>query len=195
MTTEVAANGDVEALIEARQGIQLDLGCGANKQPGFVGMDVRDVPGVDIVHDLNVHPWPLPDRSVTRVMASHLVEHVPPTAVTAEGTRFPFVEFMDEAWRVCQAGAEFLIAAPYYASPGFAQDPTHINMVSEVTFAYFDPLHHTGLWHIYKPKPWYYRFVSFNPSGNIEVVLMRHSEDEDQWREERETWGPMQFGT
>ena len=31
--------------------IRLDVGCGSNKQHGYVGMDIRKIKGVDIVHD------------------------------------------------------------------------------------------------------------------------------------------------
>jgi SAM-dependent methyltransferase len=185
--------GDIATLIEEAQGIHLDLGCGANKQPGFVGMDIRPLEGVDIVHDINVHPFPLPDECVTRVMASHLVEHIPPTAINGKGTWFPFMAFMDEIWRIGKPGCEFMISAPYWLSPGFAQDPTHCNSINEITFAYFDPLHKSQLWTIYKPKPWYYRFVSFNPNMNIEIMMMRHSESEEEWEKERKTWGPMRL--
>ena len=187
--------GTTEELISNKLGINLDLGCGANKHPGFVGLDVRDLPGVDIVHDLNVYPWPLRDRVANRITCSHVVEHIPPVAISELGTWFPFVAFMDEAWRISNVGCEFMIAAPYWQSPGFAQDPTHINAINETTFAYFDPLNHTQLWSIYQPKPWYYRYIAFDPIGNLEVLLMRHSEEESEWRKERESWGPMNLGS
>ena len=186
---------DMDELIRTNQGISLDLGCGEHKTPGFIGLDVRDMPGVDIVHDLNVHPWPLPDECVKRIACSHVVEHIPPVAISEIGTWFPFVQFMEEAWRISKPGCEFMISAPYWQSPGFPQDPTHINQINETTFAYFDPMNHTNLWAIYKPKPWYYRFVSFDPIGNIEILLMRHSEEEDQWEKERKKWGPMNLGS
>ena len=90
----------MDELIRTNQGISIDLGCGEHKTPGFVGLDVRDMPGVDIVHDLNVHPWPLPDECVTRIACSHVVEHIPPVAISELGTWFPFVQFMEEAWRI-----------------------------------------------------------------------------------------------
>ena len=181
-------------LVRNKAGIQLDIGCGANKQPNFVGMDIRALPGVDIVHDINVHPWPLDDECVIRAMASHMLEHIPPVAIAEEGTRFPFVEFMNELWRVSKPGAEFMASVPYGSSPGFLQDPTHVNPINEATFAYFDPLHRTQLWLVYEPMPWYYRYVSFDPIWNLEAVLMRHSEDETLWKQEREQWGPMRLG-
>ena len=30
--------------------LNLDVGCGENCQPGFVGMDIRKVKGVEIIH-------------------------------------------------------------------------------------------------------------------------------------------------
>lgn len=194
MTTKSRTNGKISDLIADRAGIMLDIGCGANVQPGFVGMDIRPLPGVEIVHDVNIHPWPIPDGSVVRALSSHLIEHIPPVAVGPDGTWFPFVAFLDEVWRICKPGAELILSLPYWQSPGFAQDPTHCNPCNEVTFAYFDPLHHTQLWQIYKPQPWYYQFVSFNPMGNMEIVLRRHSPEPDNWAEERDLWGPMKFG-
>ncbi len=187
--------GTTDELISNKLGINLDIGCGGNKYPGFVGMDIRDMPGVDIVHDINVHPWPMRDNTVNRIVCSHLVEHIPPVAISELGTWFPFVAFMDEAWRISNVGCEFMISAPYWQSAGFPQDPTHINPINETTFAYFDPLNHTELWFIYEPKPWYYRYISFDPQGNLEVLLMRHSEDSSKWAKEREGWGPMNLGS
>src|SRR4051794_30970192 len=46
---------------------------------GFLNIDYRDLPTVDIVHNLCVFPWPLPDECASIVMASHLVEHINPT--------------------------------------------------------------------------------------------------------------------
>ena len=34
--------------LASHSGIRLDIGCGANKQPNFVGIDLRPLPGVDI---------------------------------------------------------------------------------------------------------------------------------------------------
>lgn len=183
---------NINALLAEKSGVHIDLGCGENKQPGFIGVDIRPLPGVDVVQDLLVFPWEIPDECATRIMASHLVEHIPPTSVNGKGTWFPFITFMDEAWRISKVGCEFMISAPYWLSPGFAQDPTHCNAINETTFAYFDPLNKSRLWEIYKPKPWCLRFISFNPQGNIEILLMKHSED--NWEKEREQWGPMRLG-
>ena len=99
---------DVQGLLAESAGIRLDIGCGANKQDGFVGIDMQPLPGVDIIWDVNIHPWPLPDECALVAMCSHLVEHIPPCIVTAEGTRWPFLEFMDEVWRLLKPNGEFI---------------------------------------------------------------------------------------
>jgi len=40
----------------------LDLGCGNNKRKEAVGIDREDRPGVDIIHNLDIFPWPIKDN-------------------------------------------------------------------------------------------------------------------------------------
>lgn len=165
-------------IVEEMSGIQLDIGCGEAKQSGWVGIDVRNLPGVDIVHDLNVHPWPLPDACVLRAIASHLVEHIPPVMIVDGLTRFLFVEFMNEVWRIMKPGGQFAIAAPHGYSSGYLQDPTHCNPCNEATWAYFAPGHPSGLYAIYKPKPWRITHLSWSPAANVEVLLEKIGDDD-----------------
>jgi len=157
------------------KGVKVDLGCGNYKQPGFLGIDAVEHPGVDIVHDLEVYPWPLPNDSCDLLLASHLVEHIDPA-------RGGFIKFMDEAWRVLRVGGQFIISTPYAGSAGYWQDPTHINGCTEGTWAYFDPLEPTTGGHLwrdgYHPKPWQIAQNAWNISGNLEAVLVKRAEDE-----------------
>ena len=155
---------DIGQLLQQKGGIRLDLGCGENKEPGFVGMDSRSLPDVEIVWDVEDIPWPLPDESVVVLKASHLVEHIDPHGGG-------FLRFMDEAWRVLQVGGQFAISCPHGASPGFLQDPTHCNALNEATWSYFTPEH--PLWEIYRPKPWAIEHLSWSPAANIEVILRK----------------------
>lgn len=162
-------------LIEKNKSIRLDLGCGENKQPNFIGMDNRKLKGVDIVHDVEKFPFPLPKECCSLVVASHLVEHIEPHGGV-------FMRFMDEVWRIMKVGGEFMISCPYYSSPGFAQDPTHCNMISEVTWEYFSPVAPNSkgmLWQIYKPKPWRIKYNTWNVTGNLEIVLVKMKERRD----------------
>lgn len=169
---------DVLDIINQIAGIRLDIGCGEHKHRGFVGLDVQPLPGVDIVHDVNFRPWPLPDECVTVATCSHLIEHIPPVQVTEAGTVFPFIGFMDEVWRIMQVGGEFALSAPHGYSPGYLQDPTHCNAISQVTFAYFDPTHPSRLWEFYRPKPWKVAYINWSPEANVEAVLIKMTEEE-----------------
>lgn len=150
--------------------IKIDLGCGEHKPEGFIGMDVRKLPGVDVVHDMEKTPWPFPDGCATLLSASHVVEHIDPRA-------FGFIKFMDEAWRVLKPEGQFRIATPYAGSTGYWSDPTHVNPCTHHTFHYFDPLQPTGLYKEYKPKPWKIEQLYWSPDGNMEVLLSKRRED------------------
>lgn len=164
---------EIERILKEKSGVQLDIGCGENKQPGFVGMDYRELPGVDIVHNWNNYPWPLPDESVIRAIASHVVEHISPI----DGN---FLRWMDEVWRIMKYDGQLAIATPHGYSPGYLQDPTHCNPCNETTWAYFDPLEPRTqglLYRIYKPKPWKIEVLNWSPAANIEVLLRKRRED------------------
>ena len=155
--------------LSQHKGILLDLGCGANKQKGFVGMDLRDLPGVDIVHDLEDFPWPLPDDCCLTVVGSHIVEHIKP---------WFSIPLLDEVWRVLRLEGNVAFSMPYAGSPGFWQDPTHCNGWSEVTWQYFDPMY--PLYQIYKPKPWFIKlgYPVWSAGGNLEVIMEKISEEQ-----------------
>jgi len=195
----------IDLLLEKNnQGIKVDLGCGAMKQPGFVGVDNRPLPGVDIVHDLELFPWPLPDACASLVMTSHLLEHLDPHApdariaplinllmkkgvITREevektiGEVEPgplFIRFMDEVWRILKPGGLFMSSFPYAGSSGFFQDPTHLNQINAATMTYFDPIAGQGvLYNIYKPKPWAIKECTYAVNGNMEVLLEKRKID------------------
>lgn len=185
--------------IESSKFVSLDVGCGAYKRNGSIGMDVRDIPGVDIVHDINHYPWPIPDNSCGLITASHVLEHIPKwgnapqihllaqllvkngvitqkelDAQVGETQIFSFVmRFMDECWRVMRDGGQLAMVLPYAGSTGFYQDPTHAAPINEATFFYFEPEHPSNLWHIYKPKPWKIEINTYQMNGNLEIVLSK----------------------
>ena len=158
---------DMAELLKANSGIRLDIGCGANKTPGWVGMDRQALPGVDIVHNWSVFPWPLPDECALQALASHVVEHVNP----ADGH---FLTWMDEVWRVLKPSGRLAIVVPYATSHGMFQDPTHCNFCNETTWAYFDPNHPQAgglLYAFYRPMPWRVVTCVWDVATNMEVIL------------------------
>ncbi len=146
-------------LREASQ-VWLDAGCGDNKQAGCIGMDRRKRDGVDVVHDIEVVPWPFKDATFNRIVMSHIMEHLKPWLV---------VDIMDEMWRVMKPGGILMMVMPYPTSHGFYQDPTHIKSWNETTPRYFDP--ECELYKIYNPKPWKIEGCAWRSDGNIEIAL------------------------
>lgn len=201
----IAGRKSLEQIIaENQQGIRIDLGGGGNPQPGFVNIDIRDLPQVDVVHNIEQFPWPFPDECASLVMASHLIEHINPSPPDARlapliklllkkgvvtekeikdfiGDIEPgpiFIRLMDEIWRILKPGGQFMIALPYAGSPGYWQDPSHVNGCNEATWAYFDPLEAGGhLYKIYKPKPWKIQSSTWQLTGNAEIVLQKRIMD------------------
>lgn len=203
--------GSIGDIIKKNQSIKLDLACGANKQKGFVGMDVRALPGVDIVHDITSFPWPIPSETVSVTVASHVMEHIPKdgtpgqlkslinllikkgvlskkevATVIGEYEVFSYLmRTFDEVWRITKEGGQFAFVVPYAGSIGYWQDPTHVAPITEALLGYFDPEHPSGLWNIYKPKPWKIELAAFQMAGNLEVVLIKRNLDpkyEAKWK-------------
>ncbi len=198
-------------------GIKLDIGCGASKNPGFAGIDYAQYGDVDIVHNVEQTPWPLPDESVVLAVSSHLVEHLNPHSgdsriaplitllldkglITADevaerigdinpGPRF--IAFMDEVWRIMKPNHEFMMVFPYAGSPGFWQDPTHINGINEMTWWYFDPEEPRlkgALYTFYRPKPWKIKLSAYQKGGNMEVCLVKRPM-KDEYLTMKPDWG------
>lgn len=166
---------NIKKLLKDKSGIRLDIGCGASKNAGFVGIDMLDLPGVDIVWDLEETPWPLPDECVLTATASHVLEHINPH-------KGVFINVMDEIWRVMKPYGQFAFVVPHAESAGFAQDPTHCNMINETTMHYFDPDPEGAsmgpqLYNFYRPKPWKIIKQFFDYTGNLEVLLEKRPMD------------------
>jgi acetyltransferase-like isoleucine patch superfamily enzyme/SAM-dependent methyltransferase len=109
--------------------VRVDLGCGARKAPGFIGVDIFPAPGVDIVADLST-AFPFEDNSVDELRAYDFIEHVPDRLRT-----------MNEIWRVCKDGALVDLFVPSTDGRGAFQDPTHFSFWNVNSFQYFTVEH------------------------------------------------------
>lgn len=184
--------------------VHIDLGCGENPRQGCIGVDFRKATGVDIVQDLTMFPWRnIPTDVADVIYTSHLLEHINPASsnpqlsalidllldknLVTKGEinakvgdyRFlgGFIRFMDEVWRITKPGGQFISTFPYAGSPGYFQDPTHLNPINHVTMAYFDPLAKDSsgnlyhLYTIYRPKPWKLLKCFYDQNGFIEIAM------------------------
>src|SRR4051812_30727786 len=72
-------------LVPSGAGRLLDVGCGSKKHPGAVGIDRHADTDADIVHDLDLVPWPLADSSFDEILLQDVIEHLrDPYSVFAE---------------------------------------------------------------------------------------------------------------
>ncbi len=131
---------------KAVEPIKLDIACGQRKgafgadsvqdPTGWTGIDIADTEAADIVHDLNVYPWPIADQSVELARCSHYVEHIPHDIPNSNLDGF--LAFGNELHRILKPGAQVEIISPYYSSIRCWQDPTHRRAISEMSFYYWN---------------------------------------------------------
>jgi hypothetical protein len=104
----------------------LDVGCGRAKTPGALGIDARASSAADVVHDLDVRPWPPPASAFDRIVCRHVLEHVADP-----------IGFMEEIHRVGRAGASVELVTPHFSSRFSYTDPTHRRHLSLSSFDFF----------------------------------------------------------
>jgi SAM-dependent methyltransferase len=100
-------------------GYVLDVGCGSNKYPGAFGIDLSPDTHADLVHDLNVVPWPLDDESFDQILLQDVLEHL----------RNPYDVF-SELHRLARPAARVLLRTPHFSSVLAYSDPTHTHSFS-----------------------------------------------------------------
>lgn len=87
-------------MAEVERSTYLEIGGGAKPKGGeWVNVDV--LPCADIVHDLNVYPWPFDDQSVDGIYSSHCLEHLQYVHLA-----------LNEMARICKIGAPLEIRTP-----------------------------------------------------------------------------------
>lgn len=117
----------MNAVINSEPLLKLDLGCGKNKKAGFLGVDRRKFPEIDVVADL-LDPWPWGQSTVEEINMSHVLEHF-------DGSER--VHIFNELHRVLIPGGKALIITPHWASNRAYGDFTHAwPPVSEMLYYY-----------------------------------------------------------
>ena len=105
---------------------RLNLGCGKFKKEGYINVDYNKDVDPDVIHDLNVFPYPFNDDEFDLIEADHVLEHLDD----------PF-RVMKEIHRIAKHGASVIIRVPHF-SRGFTH-PEH-KRGFDVTFPfYFQP--------------------------------------------------------
>lgn len=100
--------------------MKLNLGCGSDIKEGFVNIDHRRGPGVDLVCDM--HRLPFSRESVEHVFSSHSLEHC-----------MNWEDVIIEIHRVLKPGGTFELHVPY----GFQPRAGHRASFDERTMDFF----------------------------------------------------------
>lgn len=137
----------------------LDLGCGINKVPGAIGIDLVPNDQVDIVHDLRQFPWPLDDGTFDEIIANHFLEHCE-----------DIISTMVEIHRITKKETgRIRIRSPYYTSWNFYGDLTHRVPFSFRSFDHFSYEDPTG-YNYYSPVKFKIEFRKILFTGPEEKV-------------------------
>lgn len=120
---------------------KIEIGCGNNPQAGYIHLDIRKLPHVDVVCDFERSKLPFRDGEVEEIINNHVIEHI-------SWRNLPFV--INEWHRVlCSGGRVFLrtpdlefICKKYLAektTPEWPGDENYIkeNLSKEITPAWW----------------------------------------------------------
>jgi len=108
---------------------QLDVGCGVQKVPGFIGLDKVKSKDVDMVCDFLKESLPFDDNTIDEVFCGDVIEHI---------TYKEMIKLMNEIYRICKPNAKVVIHT-VYGIKGWLQHPPHLRPIMSNQFDYFSP--------------------------------------------------------
>lgn len=108
--------------------LSFDIGCGAAKTPGAIGLDSLPLSGVDIVCDLTHFPWPLANDCADLMIFNHSIQYLG-----------PFVCLLKELKRVCKNCSLIEIKSPHFSSYNYFSDPLYYFPLAWRTFDFWSP--------------------------------------------------------
>lgn len=105
--------------------MKIDLGCSRYKKPGFLGVDIDRVNGVEVIAD--ARHLPFKTSSLDGIYSHHCIEHIDDQLAV-----------IGELWRVCRSDSEVHLIVPHFSNPSYYDDLTHKHQYSTRTFEHYD---------------------------------------------------------
>lgn len=112
--------------LNAGRPLRLNIGGGQRVKPGFYNLDIIEMPGVDIVANLEEALSALPDNCVLEIYSRHVLEHIS-----------RFTELIAELHRVTRSDGRIEIIVPHFSNPYAYSDPTHVRFFGLYSFFYY----------------------------------------------------------
>lgn len=117
------------------------IGCGNSRQrrwnvsrahwDALVTMDHDPNCGADLVHDLDVTPWPVASDQFDEVHAYEVLEHM-----GQQGDWRAFFRHFGEIWRVLKPGGLLVATVPSWRSEWAWGDPSHTRVITPGTLMF-----------------------------------------------------------
>jgi len=83
---------------------KLNLGCDKNYKEGYINLDINKNVKTDIIHNLNIFPYPFEDNYFDEIYCSHILEHVK-----------NFLGCLKELERILKKGGILHIIVPHFS--------------------------------------------------------------------------------
>ena len=106
--------------------VKLNLGCGRDHRPDCLNLDLAPEVEPDLVHDLDVYPYPLPRGHFTTIYVLDVIEHVADVAA-----------FMEEVHALLAPDGVVEITTPHFSAANAFTDPTHRRQLGMFSFDFF----------------------------------------------------------
>lgn len=121
---------------------ELLIGCGNSRRKrytierelewnGLVTIDHDPNCGADVLHDLDVTPWPFADNTFDEVHAYEVLEHL-----GTQGDYKAFFKHFFEIWRVLKPGGHLFATVPSWRSVWAWGDPSHTRVISPESISF-----------------------------------------------------------
>ncbi len=104
---------------------RLNLGCGLKKLDGYINLDNRSECQPDVVHDLEVFPYPFPEDHFDEILMDHVLEHLSDPLRT-----------LQELYRISKPEARISINCPHFSRNWV--HPGHRSAISIHLFDFLD---------------------------------------------------------
>jgi len=132
--------------------VELLLGCGNSREKkvtfddipkewskDLITLDWDDTCKADVVHDLNILPYPFDDNMFDEIHAYEVLEH----CGTQGDFRFFFNQF-SEFHRILKPGGYMIGTCPHWDSPWAWGDPGHTRIISPESLIFLNQASYTG---------------------------------------------------